>query len=93
MIDKSALDRALKKTGVKMKWVSEKTGIPMQTLSELRNKRLKRSLYLWEAEKISGALGVEIAELGDSFCPEVSETLISKDGGVANERTAKDFSI
>lgn len=71
----TSLDRAFKKTGIKMTFVSEQTGIPMQTLSGLRNKRLKRSLYLWEAEKIAQVLCIDIAELGDSFCPDISETL------------------
>ena len=80
MKETTALDRAFKKTGKRMNWVSEKTGISMQTLSGLRNKKLKRSLYLWEAEKIAEALGLAIAELGDSFCPEVSETLNKQKG-------------
>lgn len=72
---KTALDRVLLKTGVKMKWLSEKTGIPMQTLSELRNKRLKRDLYLQEAEKIAELLGIGIEELSDSFYTQVSDSL------------------
>lgn len=75
MTRKTALDAAFKKTGKRMNWVSEQTGITMQTLSGLRTKRLKRDLYLWEAEKIAKALGIDIAELGDSFCQQVSETL------------------
>ena len=81
MTHKTALDAAFKKTGKRMNWVSEQTGIPMQTLSGLRTKRLKRDLYLWEAEKISRALGIDIAELGDSFCQQVSEMLNLESGG------------
>lgn len=81
MTEQTALDRVLKNTGIKMTFVSEKTGISMQTLSGLRTRRLKRSLYLWEAEKIAEVLGIDIAELGDSFCPEVSETLNNEQKG------------
>ena len=80
MKEKTALDRAFRSTGKRMNWVSEKTGISMQTLSGLRTKRLKRSLYLWEAEKIAEALGIAVLELGDSFCPQVSETLTKSKG-------------
>lgn len=63
---KSALDAAIRKTGKRMNWLSEQTGIPPQTLSGLRTKRLKRDMYLGEAEKIAQALGIDISELGDS---------------------------
>lgn len=80
MKEQTALDRALRDTGIKMKFVAEQTGISMQTLSSLRNRQFKRDLYLWEACAIAKVLGVSVEKLNDSSRVKVSDSLNQKAG-------------
>lgn len=77
MKEQTALDRVLRETGIKMKFVAEQTGISMQTLSSLRNRQFKRGMYLWEACAIAKVLGVPIEKLSDSPGYIVSDSLIN----------------
>jgi lambda repressor-like predicted transcriptional regulator len=76
MKEQTALDRALRESGIKMKFVAEQTGISMQTLSSLRNRQFKRDLYLWEACAIAKVLGVSVEKLNDLSRYKVSDSLI-----------------